>query len=285
MTVKPLPNNDPIVPDWQSLRLPDSWADQLDFSKASDLYRFLQRVFARSGGIAQVHPELYGVQNIPKYVLQEFHNLPNGNFSRKISKGYITGFDYVMLGEMHKIRQRIARRFSNCESVLDAGCAGGHTAAAIAKQGVVDVWGIDPSPYLLKHAAKTNSSIHFIHGVIEQPCFPAERFDAVCANFLFHEVPPRYTKRALDEIYRILKPGGELMICEPSQLQIKLTFWQAFKRYGFKGIYFKWLAGSVNEPFLSGWHNFAKKENFIEAGYSVLLDDDSLPIRTIILKK
>ena len=32
-----------------------------------------------------------GKDTIPAYVLQEFHNLPNGNYSNSLMRGYIAG--------------------------------------------------------------------------------------------------------------------------------------------------------------------------------------------------
>ena len=277
--------HDPVELDWKNIKLPATWADTLDFKKAGDLIKFLRCVFSRKPERVVVDEKLYGLEHIPKYVLQEFHNLPNGNFSKRISRGYITGFDYVMLGEMYAAREFIGRQFSGCQSVLDAGTGGGHTAKVLKQSGITDVCGLDPSPYLLKHAALDSPEIRFFHGVLEQRLFPENRFEGISACFLFHEVPPRYGKKALEEAFRILKPGSKLVICEPSSIQLNATWLQAFKLSGFKGLYFKWLARSVNEPFLNAWHAFANHTEFMSIGFDIVDDIDEIPIRRIILRK
>ncbi len=76
---------------------------------------------------------LPGKDLIPPYVLQEFHNLPNGNYSNKLAPGYIAGFDLWMLGTMHKARQNVVNRFKYNDAILDVGCGGGKLSGALKK--------------------------------------------------------------------------------------------------------------------------------------------------------
>src|SRR5690606_15768065 len=110
------------------------------------LWRFLRCIVGERQRV-QLPESMPGGDVLPKYLLQEFHNLPNGNYSKKVTRGYIVGFDRAMLGLMRGARIRIADMLNGCRSVLDVGSAGGRTAAAIKKAGVAEVWGIDPSPY------------------------------------------------------------------------------------------------------------------------------------------
>ena len=277
---------DPVIPDWANITLPDTWTDALNFKKPQDLFLFLKRVFTRRSGKVLLAKDTMGESLIPKYALQEFHNLPNGNYSRKIARGYCVGFDKVMLGEVVKSRRRIAETFKGMNSVLDVGCGGGHTAAEIKKNGVDDVWGLDPSPYLLKTSNQLHPSINFVQGIIESLDFPPCRFDGVSACFIFHEIPPKYIEQGLQQIHSVLKPNGLLYICEPSPIQLTLTYSQVFKQYGLKGLYFKWLASSVNEPYVDAWHKFSKNsKNLLVPGFELVSDVDSLPIRQILLRK
>ncbi len=222
---------------------------------------------------------------IPKYILQEFHNLPNGNYSRRYTRGYITGFNRVMLNHIHNAHAAIARRFSGMGSVLDAGCGGGRLAGLLKTEGVTDVWGIDPSPYLLKHAATDWPGIAFIPGVIENTGFPGQRFDGVTACFLFHELPPRYLEQAVAEIARILKPGGLLAVCEPSPVQAGQGARALWRRHGWQGLYFYWLARFVHEPFLMAWHKLDAGELFARHGMTLEEDNIGMPMRHILARK
>jgi ubiquinone/menaquinone biosynthesis C-methylase UbiE len=271
--------------DWASMELPDTWVDEIRFRNPLHLIRFFHRIFGQARKPVMLPDELPGRTSIPKYVLQEFHRLPNGNYSKGVTRGYIEGFDHAMLGVMRKARQHMAQQLRHCHSALDAGCAGGRTAQALAAAGVPDVWGLDPSPYLLQHAARNNPAVRFVQGVAENTDFADQQFDGIAACFLFHEIPPRYAQRALTEFNRILQPGGLVVICEPTDIQVKSGYATLFKHYGFKGIYFGLLARFVFEPFLNAWHTAATPEFFAAFGFECVSDQHSMPLRHIVLRK
>ncbi len=278
-------STDPQQPDWLNIKLPDTWADQFNFSNPLHLLRFFKCILSERSRV-QISESLIGTEHIPKYALQEFHNLPNGNYSNALTPGYIKGFDISMLNQVEPVRQQLADALSKQHCVLDAGCAGGKTAAAIKKAGVQEVWGLDPSPYLLQHAAKTFPDIHFVQGKAEQTGFRNERFDGISACFMFHEIPPKYADQALSEFNRILAPGGLLAIAEPSAIQYYENSWLTlFRNWGFSGVYFRLLAHFVFEPFIESWHKRNIRIWMQNHGFDVLSDTDLCPIRTIIARK
>lgn len=276
---------DPEVPDWGSIELPKTRVDEYDFRRPDHLVRVIREVFGKRRKSVELPEDMPGRDLIPKYVLQEFHNIPNGNYSQHFTRGYVTGFDRMMLGVMTSAREYMAKQLGECQSVLDAGCSGGKTAAALRQVGIADVWGLDVSPYLLQHAARDHENIKFIHALAEDTGFPSERFDGIAASFLFHELPPRFAKEALAEFYRILRPGGLLTICEPSPTQLDLSLWNTLREYGVKGFYYAALARWAFEPFVVTWHKLATKETFQAQGFEVLEDKTGMPLRQILLRK
>ena len=72
----------------------------------------------------QVADDMPGRELLPKYVLQEFHSLPNGNYSKRVTHGYITGFDRLMLGRMSHARARIAESLRGCSMQCSMSAAG-----------------------------------------------------------------------------------------------------------------------------------------------------------------
>lgn len=275
---------DPRVPDWPSLELPDTWPDRLDLRRPGHLWQFLRAVFGRRQRV-QLPESLPGRERLPKYVLQEFHNLPNGNYSKTVTRGYITGFDRVMLGQMRRGRGRLAQFLAGCRSALDVGCAGGRTAQVLKQSGIDEVWGIDPSPYLLQHAARDFPDIHFVQGVAENTGFGDGRFDGVAACFLLHELPPRYLEQALTEFHRILAPGGRLAICEPSPLHLHSRLRDLWRRDGWRGLYFHLLARNLHEPFLQSWYKRDVESLFRRFGFELVGDEQQVPFRYLFARR
>lgn len=276
---------DPVVPDWEALELEETWADSIDLGTFSGFREFVRLVFGKRKPV-QIPPTLYGAEGIPKYVLQEFHNLPNGNFSRRLSRGYITGFDISMLGFAGIARSWIASKLENSCSVVDVGTAGGRTGRMVKDTGVAEVWGIDPCPYLLKHAASDHPSVKFLTGTAENLPFQDGRLDGISAMFLFHELPPKYVRAALTSFNRVLKDGGRVAIAEPSIQQWEpFRVKEFFSPKGWLKIYFKALAKFVHEPFVHAWHKEEKKALFESFGFQLVEMKDGIPISYYYLEK
>ncbi len=284
------PLMDPPCPDWASLTLPDTWPDRLNLRDPRDLWQLVRHALGMTRQPVQLPADMPGAARIPKYILQEFHNLPNGNYSRRFTRGYITGFNHVMLGEIEKSHAVIAQRLATDPvvrqgSVLDVGCGGGGLAGALQRAGITDVWGLDPSPYLLQHAASDWPDIRFVQGLAEASGFADARFNAITACFLLHEIPPRYIEQCLQEWARILKPGGLLAFCEPSPMQLHTTLRTLWQQHGWRGVYFHRLARFVYEPFLAAWHCQNIPALLTEHGFEVLQHELGMPMRHVLARK
>lgn len=281
-SAKPI-SADPQLIDWKSLELPDAWPDQNQ--QGNQLWNIIKKALSKHRSPVEIPEHMPGADNIPKYILQEFHNLPNGNYSKRLTRGYISSLDKMMLGTLQQARKTIAEQLSGRDRVLDVGCSSGHLAAAVQSLGASDVWGIDPSPYLLQHGAHDYPNLKLVQGLAEKTGFPDQRFQAVCCCFLLHELPPRYLNQALAEFARICEPGALLCIAEPSPEQLYSSPWQLIKRHGLKGLYFYVLAARVYEPFVHAWHALNFPALLQQHGFELLSDVDQLPIRAITARR
>lgn len=279
-----VPVTDPVPPRWDELALPPAWPDGLRPWRPRDAWRFLRKAILGRVGPVVLPADLPLNVAIPKYVLQELHNLPNGNYSRTVTQGYGRGFDVAMLGTLHGVRREIAETLRGARSALDLGCGAGHLARALRDAGIDDVWGLDASPYLLQHAARAHRDVRFVQGLAEETRFPADRFDAVAACFLFHELPPRACDAALREIHRVLVPGGTLAIAEPSREQWTGSPGALLRRHGWRGLYFRTLARFVHEPFAESWHRHDVPAWLDAHGFVPIEERDRFPTRIWIAR-
>jgi ubiquinone/menaquinone biosynthesis C-methylase UbiE len=272
---------DPHPIDWASASLPDAWPDRLRLHNPSDFATFLNRLFGRRRRV-EVPSTLPGVETLPEYLRQEFHHLPNGNYSKRIVRGYARSFDLLMLGRARQARRAIAERLASCGSVLDVGCGAGGLAGALVTAGVGEVWGLDASPYLLREAARKHPQVRFVQGLAERTRFADGRFDGAGACFVFHELPPSAADEALAELRRIVAPGGTLVLVEPSPLQFRPRQLLRFARAnGVLGLYFWLLARLVYEPFAAAWHRRDVGAWLDAHGFDVREDVAGVPLRLV----
>lgn len=118
-------------------------------------------------------------------------------------------------------------------SVLDVGC-GTATLTLLIKQTEPEavVYGLDADPVILQIARKKSDqngkSILLHQGIATCLPYASETFDCVFASLLLHHVTREAKKQALKEIFRVLKPGGELHIAdfgEPRDFLMRLISW------------------------------------------------------------
>jgi ubiquinone/menaquinone biosynthesis C-methylase UbiE len=267
------------------MELPDAWPDLLNWFRPQSLFFVLAKLAGRSRSRVILPAGLPGMERIPRYVLQEFHNLPNGNYSKRICEGYATSFEPVMLGTLRYGRSRLARALAGAECVVDLGCGSGGCIPFLRSVGINTIWGLDPSPYLLQLAAKFNPDARFIHGVGEEIPLPDNSIDGVNVCFVFHEIPPLYLQRVLSEIGRIIRPGGRLAVLEPASTQWSSSARELWRGYGWRGIYFKWLAQHAFEPFMPAWHKQDFPALLRESGFDVLENDNGCPFRFVLAER
>lgn len=121
------------------------------------------------------------------------------------------------------------------ERVLDIAAGTGTSSAAIAKSGA-EVVALDFSAGMVAVGRNRQPAIEFIVGNAEELPFGDNEFDAVTISFGLRNV--NRPKVALAEMYRVLKPGGRLVICEfstPPRAALRLTY-QAYLKFALPGI-------------------------------------------------
>jgi len=103
--------------------------------------------------------------------------------------------------------------------VLDLGCGTG-TLAMMAKaaQPEADVTGLDADPEMLQIAivksAEEKIPVKFDVGFAHELPYPDASFDRVLSSIMIHHLKTPEKEKAAYEVFRVLKPGGELHIID-----------------------------------------------------------------------
>lgn len=140
---------------------------------------------------------------------------------------YIRGYRKRRLFEMMELQAMSEKR------VLDVGCGIGQHAVLCARYGA-EVAGCDISPVAIDLARE----IADINGVpdrcffrlesVHRLSYESESFDVVLCNSVLHHIW-KYDD-ALDEIYRVLKPGGRLYFAEGLRSNVLYRLLRNIKR-------------------------------------------------------
>lgn len=136
---------------------------------------------------------------------------------------FYDGFTTLMtLGQIRRLRALTVEQalLRSGEKVLDVGCGtGGVTIPVklqVGKTGAVA--GIDPAPEMIavaeQKAKRAGIEIDFRVGVIESLPYPDGTFDAVTSSLMMHHLPESLQVKGLAEIWRVLKPGGRLLVAD-----------------------------------------------------------------------
>jgi SAM-dependent methyltransferase len=101
--------------------------------------------------------------------------------------------------------------------VLDVGCGGGDYVHALLARGA-DARGLEPGDQKLATASRlpTEAGRRIVAGDVGRAPFASESFDALLANEMLEHVSD--DAAALREMWRLLRPGGRLVLLSPNRL-------------------------------------------------------------------
>ena len=138
------------------------------------------------------------------------------------------------IGGEHHLRERVVTLagLRRGDYVLDVGCGTGTMATMMAQRVGTEgqVVGIDLSPRMIEIAKRKGQMVQliFLQANAEDIPYPDNYFHTVTITFALHEMPRAARYNTLNEIHRVLKPGGRLVVVdyyEPRSWSRKAIVW------------------------------------------------------------
>jgi ubiquinone/menaquinone biosynthesis C-methylase UbiE len=147
---------------------------------------------------------------------------------------YDAGIRILTLGRLDKAYDRLCSRIEDRWRVLDLGCGTGALTLRAARRGA-QVKGIDVNPQILQIAQERAAAAHLAEsielcemGVAELGSEAPQSYDAVLSGLCFSELSDGELEYALTQAYRLLKPGGLLLVVDevqPMGIASRLLYW------------------------------------------------------------
>ncbi|MEU7629881.1 methyltransferase domain-containing protein [Nocardia sp. NPDC049220] len=123
-----------------------------------------------------------------------------------------------LLGRGGRLNARLARLACPVPgaSVVDIGCGPGDLARVLACQ-AGRVTGVDPSDQMIGYATARSRGLancRFELGTAQSLPLPDTSVDVVTSTFAMHHIPAAYRPAAVAQMFRVLRPGGRLLLAD-----------------------------------------------------------------------
>ena len=174
-------------------------------------------------------PKDVDVGRYPPYYRRTFHWQSDGYLSQRSAELYDVGVELLFRGMADVMRRQIIPpitrfmrgRDPSSTRLLDIACGTGRALKQLATtHPELRYFGVDLSPFYIQAARKLLADVSEISLIVENAealPYVADYFDIVTSVYLFHELPKNTRRKVLAEAYRVLCPGGLLVLEDSAQ--------------------------------------------------------------------
>jgi ubiquinone/menaquinone biosynthesis C-methylase UbiE len=249
-----------------------------------DARRTVKRM--RSGNYNDLPADI-DMARYPAYYRRNFHWQTDGYLSEHSAALYDLGVEILFRGTADIMRRQIIPPISEflrdqspgSVRLLDIACGTGRTLKQLAvAHPQVRYHGVDLSPFYIQAARRLLADVREVSLLCENAeslPYVDHHFDVITSVHLFHELPRNARRRVLDEAYRVLRPGGLLVIedsIQPSDSPELITVLGGF-------------AKNFHEPFFDSYLKDDLAELARERGFEVTSQETHLVAKIVMARK
>jgi len=225
---------------------------------------------------------------LPEYYRRAFHWQTNGWMSAHSAKIYELQVEFLFFGTMDVMRRgglaALVRALGGDRRrmrvrILDVACGTGRfleQARATLPEATLE--GVDLSPFYLRRAEqRLGRGAKLRVANAESLGGPDGVYDAVTCSFLMHEMPKDARRRVVKELFRVLEPGGVLMLedsmqrMDPSGSELS--------------VFLDWFPVAYHEPYFKGYVDDDLSVVLEEAGFRIEATEHPLFAKVLVAKK
>ena len=236
-------------------------------------------------------PKTIDKDNYPQYYLRNFHHQTDGYLSDFSASIYDLQVEILFNGSADAMRRRILKplkeglnNFNNRKKdslkILDVATGSGRTLKQLRGTFPKEkIMGLDLSGSYLKEASRYISDldgdlIELIKGNAEEIPFDDNSLQGISCVYLFHELPRTVREKVLQEFFRVLEPGGILVLADsiqvsdsPDFIQIMENFHKSFH----EPFYYDYIQEDINNKMGEiGFHNIKSNSFFMTKIWSAI---------------
>ncbi len=223
----------------------------------------------------------------PAYFRRNFHWQTDGYLSRRSADIYDVGVELLFLGTADVMRRMVippVSRFLREQTperprLLDVASGTGRTLLQIAMAHPgLKLYGLDLSPYYTQAARDLLREVPDVSLVAENAehmPFCDNYFDVLTSVYLFHELPRNARRNVFQEMFRVLRPGGLLVIEDSAQ----------HADAGNVAFFLERFSEEFHEPFFPDYLDDDLCLALPEAGFEVQAADPCFVAKVVVARK
>jgi ubiquinone/menaquinone biosynthesis C-methylase UbiE len=224
----------------------------------------------------------------PAYYRRTFHWQTDGYFSEHSALVYELGVELLFRGTADVMRRQIippVTRFVRAAGgaqrlrLLDVACGTGRTLHQLARtHPALRLYGVDLSPAYVRIARRRLEQVADIALAVENAealPYADAAFDIATSVYLFHELPRNARRNVLRELYRVVRPGGLVVIEDSAQLIESAEIAGALRAF----------PGEFHEPFYADYLEDDLAGTLREVGFAVESSEPQFVAKVVVARR